>query len=213
MELVGDDDVGTCEHWKQYCPLQGTHPFWPYQWAPPIQGVPGGWNTSRLKPTNTFIPNFPKHFWPKFNFLLFLNMWMGWKFRIGLDPSPFWMLSEKKIVFLRQLPKRLTSGVETHQACPIVTMSPQGFSGSPYLPWDMVWYVTRIHILFETLPRPECSREEKEKIRSNIGREPSWHDQYYGSAVNLKIPDILSETLVVCKSFISVASSIILLTS
>ena len=123
-------------------------------------------------------------------------------------PLPLLDVIKKKIVFLRQLPKRLTSGVETHQACPIVTMSPQGFSGSPYLPWDMVWYVTRIHILFETLPRPECSREEKEKIRSNKGREPSWHDQYYGSAVNLKIPDILPETLVVCKSFISTVFSI-----
>ena len=57
-------------------------------------------------------------------------------------------------------------------------MSPQGFSASPYLP--TVWYVaTRIQILFETSPRPECSTEEKEKIRSNRGREPSWHEPYY----------------------------------
>ena len=113
MELVEDDDVGTFQHWKQYCPLQGTHPFWPYQWAPPIQGVPGGWNTSRLKPTNTFIPNFPKHFWPKFNFLLFPNMWMGWKFRIGLDPSPFWMLLKKNSFFTAASQKTHIRGWDT----------------------------------------------------------------------------------------------------
>ena len=79
----------------------------------------------------------------------------------------------------------VTSGVEAHQACAIVIMSPHGFSGSPYLPGKkspsfkcvknacILWHNLCFDCWFNILPRPECSTEEKEKTRSKLGRVPS----------------------------------------
>ena len=68
----------------------------------------------------------------------------------------------------------LASSVEAQWDSAIVRMSAQGFIESPYLPKDVYTLSSgRVEPRHKQyLPRPECSTEEKVKMKSNLSSVP-----------------------------------------